>query len=100
MLDSSGVSSGAGGVSEYGMGEWWVGEGLIRMTRRDIRNEEVLRDIGERVELKYNEGHVGERELYMREVVPGPWRGKHPPNISYFSLTLTLRHTRTNRHSQ
>ena len=28
MLDCSGV----GGASEYGMGEWWVGDGLIRMT--------------------------------------------------------------------
>ena len=36
----------------------------------------------------------------MREVVSGPWRGKHPPNISDVSLPLTLRHTRTNRHSQ
>ena len=26
VLDSSGV----GGASEYGMGEWWVGDGLIR----------------------------------------------------------------------
>ena len=38
----------------------------------------------------------------MREVIPGPWRGKHPPNISDVSLPLTLRHThtRTNSHSQ
>ena len=28
---SAGVSAGVGGASEYGMGEWWVGNGLIRM---------------------------------------------------------------------
>ena len=26
------VEGGVGGASEYGMGEWWVGDGLIRMT--------------------------------------------------------------------
>ena len=38
-------------MSEYGMGEWWAGDGLIRMNMRDIRNEEVLRDISDSVEV-------------------------------------------------
>ena len=41
MLDSSGLSAGVDGVGEYGMGEWWVGEGLIRMNVREISKEEV-----------------------------------------------------------
>ena len=49
------------GASEYGMGEWRVGDGLIRMTMRDIRNEEVLIDCREAaVELISNDGHVGD----------------------------------------
>ena len=41
----------------------------------------------------YNDGSVGERDLNMSEVVPGPWRGKHPPNISDFSQTHIHTHT-------
>ena len=29
----------------------WVGDGLLRMNMRDIRNEEVLRDISDCVEI-------------------------------------------------
>ena len=38
-------------MGEYAMGEWWAGDGLIRMNVRDIREEEVWRDISDSVEL-------------------------------------------------
>ena len=47
----------------------WVGDGCIRMNMRDIRNEEVLRDISDCAEILYIEGHVGERVLNMKETV-------------------------------
>ena len=67
------------------------------MNMRDIRNEEVWRDISDWVELFSSEGHVRERDLNMREVVPGPRRGKHPPNISDFSLPLSLAPIQTHK---
>ena len=88
-LDSSGV--------RWGECEYQVGDGLIRMNMRDIRNEEVWRDISDWVELFSSEGHVRERDLNMREVVPGPRRGKHPPNISDFSLPLSLAPIQTHK---
>ena len=80
--------------------EYRVGDGLIRMNMRDIRNEEVWRDISDWVEFFSSEGHVGERDLNMREVVPGPRRGKHPPIISDISLPLSLARTQTHKQTR
>ena len=47
----------------------WVGDGLLRMTIRDIRNEEVLivrRECA--VELISNDGYVGERVDYLLQL--------------------------------
>ena len=69
VLDSSGV----GGASEYGMGEWWVGDGLIRMNMRDIRNDEVLIVRSDcAVELISNDGYIGERVDYLMQLPRDP----------------------------
>ena len=51
----------------------WVGDGLIRMTIRDIRNEEVLILRSEcDVDLISNDGYVVERVDYLMQLSRGP----------------------------
>ena len=51
----------------------WVGDGLIRMTILEIRNEEVLIVRSEcAVELISNDGHVGERVVYLMQLPRDP----------------------------
>ena len=58
-----------GGASDYGMGECWVGDGLIRMNMRDIRNEVVLIVISDcAVEFISNDVYVQERVDYLMKL--------------------------------
>ena len=73
-----------------------VGDGLIRMTIGDIRNEDVFIVRSECAEeLIAKDGYVGDRVDYLKKQLGSLEMVTHRPNISDVSLCLSLAHTYT-----